>query len=66
MSLQTDGNGRPDEVQLDAEMEKVFAVPGNRSEIRLDRFDMAELLSNVDAKDYENKRINNKNDNSGE
>lgn len=53
-------------MQLDAEMEKVFAVPGNRSEIRLDRFDMAELLSNVDAKDYENKRINNKNDNSGE
>lgn len=52
-------------MQLDAEMEKVFAIPGNRSEIKLDRFDMAELLSNVEVKDCDNKRSNNNNDNGG-
>lgn len=53
--LQTDGNGGPDEVQLDAEMEKVFAVPGAR-EHKQDKFDMAQLVGSAESKDHDSQR----------
>lgn len=43
---QTDGNGGPDEVQLDAEMEKVFAGPTREN--RQDKFDVAQLIGDVE------------------
>lgn len=36
--MQTDGNGDPDEVQLDAEMEKVFAGPNRDKEFDVSQF----------------------------
>lgn len=53
--MQTDGNGGPDEVQLDAEMEKVFAGPGTR-ENRQDKFDMAQLVGDTDTKERDAQR----------
>lgn len=55
---QTDGNGGPDEVQLDAEMEKVFAVagPGTR-ENRHDKFDVAQLIGDAEARERESARF---------
>lgn len=38
MNFQNDGNGDPNEVQLDAEMEKVFAGVENQ-----DKFDVSKL-----------------------
>lgn len=43
---QTDGNGDPDEVQLDAEMEKVFAGPDRDK----DKFDVSQLTSVTEGK----------------
>lgn len=45
-SMQTDGNGDPDEVQLDAEMEKVFAG----SDRDKDKFDVSQLTGAADGK----------------
>lgn len=53
----TDGNGGPDEVQLDAEMEKVFAGPGTR-EHRPEKFDVAQLIGDVEqGKERESQRF---------
>lgn len=43
---QTDGNGDPDEVQLDEEMEKVFAGPDRDK----DKFDVSQLTSVTEGK----------------
>lgn len=53
---QTDGNGGPDEVQLDAEMEKVFAGPVAR-ENKQDRFDVAQLIGDTEAKERDAQRF---------
>lgn len=34
-------------------MEKVFAIPANRSEIKFDKFNMIELLGGIDPTDGE-------------
>lgn len=53
----TDGHGGPDEVQLDAEMEKVFAGPGTR-EHRPEKFDVAQLIGDVEqGKERESQRF---------
>lgn len=61
---QTDGNGGPDEVQLDAEMEKVFAGPGNRAggggsgdNNRQEKFNVAQLIGDAEAKDRDAQRF---------
>lgn len=53
--FQTDGNGGPDEVQLDTEMEKVFAATGNR-EAKPDKFDMAQLIGDAETKERDTQR----------
>lgn len=53
----TDGHGGPDEVQLDAEMEKVFAGPGGAREHRPEKFDVAQLIGDVEqGKERESQR----------
>lgn len=54
--FQTDGNGGPDEVQLDAEMEKVFAGPGTR-ENKQDKFDVAQLTGDTEATERDAQRF---------
>lgn len=43
-------------MQLDAEMEKVFAATGNR-EAKQDKFDMAQLIGDAETKERDTQRF---------
>lgn len=44
-------------MQLDAEMEKVFAGPGGTRDTRPDKFDVAQLVGDTDTKDRDPQRF---------